>query len=337
MGEAVVRAEGLRKVFEPFPWWLRTMVRTAIREPVVALDGVDLELEAGAVCAVIGPNGAGKSTFFRIVTGLTVPTEGRATVLGMDSSTHSAELRRHIGFMAADDRSLFLQHSCRENLRFHGRMHGFRGPALRAAVDDALTRVGLASVASRSGFALSAGMRARLQLARSILHRPRVLVLDEPTSSVDPVAAAELLDLITRLADEDRVAVLLSSHRLEDIETLRDHVMLLDRGRVLHSGPLEVLRANWRTPRLRLRFSEAEAARRARGILAARKGIDAEPIGDLTLDVPVTGAPGAVLEALDGSLGHLESVSEHRVSLREVLSAITRGTARSIEDRHAVT
>lgn len=331
MGEVVVRAQGIRKVFEPFPWWLRTMVRTPIRERVVALDGVDLELEAGSVCVVIGPNGAGKSTLFRIVTGLTVPTEGRVTVLGMDSATRSAELRRHIGFMAADDRSLFLQHSCQENLRFHGRLHGFRGSALRAAVDDALARVGLASVARRSGFALSAGMRARLQLARSILHRPRVLVLDEPTSSVDPIAAAELLDLITRLAHEDQVGVLVSTHRLEDIERLRDHVMLLDRGKVLHSGPLEALRARWRTPRLRLRFSDAESALRAKRVLAVRKGIDAERIDDRTLEVPATASAGTVLEALDGSLGHLDSVSEHRASLREVLSSIALGTARTIE------
>jgi ABC-2 type transport system ATP-binding protein len=218
---------------------MRLLVRSASLVPVTALDDVTFSLAAGEICAVIGPNGAGKSTLFRILTGLTTPSAGTARVLGMDPVTDAHRIRRQVGFMPAEDRTLFLRHTCRENLRFHGRLQGIDESTLKQRIDDVLDLVGLGEAKDRTGFALSSGMRSRLMLARALVHEPKVLILDEPTGAVDPIGAHEFLELIIKITIERGTATLISSHRLEEIDALRDNVLLLDRGRVVMSGHLE--------------------------------------------------------------------------------------------------
>jgi ABC-2 type transport system ATP-binding protein len=234
-----INVEGLSKVYEPTPPWMRLLVRSASLVPVTALDDVTFSLAAGEICAVIGPNGAGKSTLFRILTGLTTPSAGTARVLGMDPVTDAHRIRRQVGFMPAEDRTLFLRHTCRENLRFHGRLQGIDESTLKQRIDDVLDLVGLGEAKDRTGFALSSGMRSRLMLARALVHEPKVLILDEPTGAVDPIGAHEFLELIIKITVERGTATLISSHRLEEIDALRDNVLLLDRGRVVMSGHLE--------------------------------------------------------------------------------------------------
>jgi ABC-2 type transport system ATP-binding protein len=327
LADPILTVRNLSKTYEPSPLWLRTMLRSSIKDPVVALDGVDLDLDAGRLCVVIGPNGAGKSTLFRVLTGLTTPTSGTATVAGIDCTTRSASLRRAIGFMAADERSLFLRHTCRENLRFHGRLHGIERVSLEERIVDMLDRVGLRGAEDRVGIALSAGMRARLQLARALLHRPKLLILDEPTGSVDPVGSFELLRLIRDIAVTDDTSVLLSSHRLEEIEALQDNVVFLSLGRVVHSGPLDEWRRLWETPRLRLRFASASAATAAADRIGARLGAMVSRSGDVVIDVTTRISAGRVLAALDGDLDDVLDVGEVRLSLGEAMTmAAARGT-----------
>jgi ABC-2 type transport system ATP-binding protein len=184
------------------------------------------------------------------------------------------------------------------------------------------------------GFALSAGMRARLQLARALLHRPRILVLDEPTGSVDPVGAFQLLQLIAQIAQDDATAVFVSSHRLEEIEALRDRIILLDRGQILHAGPLDALRAAWGTSRLRLEFHSVEAAHAAERTLISQLGLDSSSVDDRTLEVRESLPMGQILHALDGSLEHVDSVSETRLSLREVLTLAANGNEAIVGTAH---
>ena len=240
----VVEAHQLSKVYEPTPKWMRLLARSYTKESVVALRDVTLTVAAGQILVVIGPNGAGKSTLFRILTGLTTPSTGRATILGMDPETQAHRIRRLLGFMPAEDRTLILRLTCRENLRFHGRLQGLSEKTLLDKIDSILEVVGLLGAGDWIAFALSSGMRARLMLARAMLHEPQVLILDEPTGSIDPIGAHDFLQLIREVTAKRGIATLISSHRLEEIEALRENVLLLDRGSVIHKGNLNETRGS---------------------------------------------------------------------------------------------
>ncbi len=205
---ASIVVDDVGKTYYPSPGWMKAMVRSNIVQPVVALDGIDFSVEPGEIVAVVGPNGAGKTTTFRILVGLTTPTSGTATIMGHNSEHESVAIRRLVGWMPGDDRSLLMRLTCEENLRFHGRMQGMKGESLKARIAESLELVDLGHAAKKSIFALSAGMRARMQLARALLHDPKVLILDEPTGAVDPVAAHGLINLIMDIVETRRLAAL---------------------------------------------------------------------------------------------------------------------------------
>ena len=232
--QPLVVVDHLTKVYEPSPAWMKLLLKSSITEPVTAVADLSLEVWPGQVFAVVGPNGAGKSTLFRVLTGLITPTSGRVALAGIDVVGDARTARRHIGFMPAEDRSLNLRHTCWQNLAFHGRLQGITASKLGPRIDEVLETVGLGHVPDRTGHALSSGMRARLQLARALLHEPDILILDEPTGTIDPVGAHDLLQLVQRLADERQLAVLLSSHRLEEIDALEDNVLFINKGEVVH-------------------------------------------------------------------------------------------------------
>jgi ABC-2 type transport system ATP-binding protein len=318
----VIAVEQLTKVYEPSPIWLRFLLRTAITSPVTALDGISFQVTAGQICAVVGPNGAGKSTLFRVLSGLTTPTAGTATVMGRDVTTESLAVRRTIGFMPAGDQTIYLRLSCRENLRFHGRLQGMGDRDLDRSISETLALVGLSEAADWVGFALSAGMRARLMLARALLHRPQVLILDEPTGAVDPVGSFDLLQTIQRVAAESGVTVLLSSHRLEEIEALHDQVLLLDRGQCLHFGDLRSLRRVTEIPRIELSFEAGDLAASAAATLSAVQAVQILEVGDRHVTVSTDIGTGRLLESLNGQLVGLCSVREVTLPLRDLLAKI---------------
>lgn len=317
----------LRKVYFPSARWMRLLVRSPIRQPVEALKGIDFEVGPGEMCAVVGPNGAGKTTTFRILVGLTTPSSGEARVNGLDAHHDSLDVRRQIGWMPTEDRSLLMRLTCAENLHFHGKLHGLFGRDLTRKIDEALTMVGLREAASSSVFALSAGMRARLQLARAVIHDPRVLILDEPTASVDPVASYELINVIMATVAERRLTALISSHRLDEIEALRSNVVLLDRGMIRFNGDLDVLRDKMDRLEIEIEFqSEADAA----AGLAHLEGC--EQVDKLTVDRRVIrarllakGTTGAVLARLQPVADRIGHVREHRLPLRELLAEMYLG------------
>ena len=318
----IVEISGVSKVYEPSPLWMKFLLRSAIEQPVHALQDVSLSVRAGEVCAVVGPNGAGKSTLFRILTGLTTPTTGSATILGLDAEHASQQVRGEVGFMPADDRSLFLRHTCAQNLTFHGRLQGVPAAQLQSRISEALEMVGLAHAHSSAGFALSSGMRARLQLARALLHRPKVLILDEPTGSVDPIGAHQLLNLVESLTHELGLAVLLSSHRLEEIEALRDNVAFLDRGRLVHWGPLATLRSLWELPRLSITFKNEAAASEAAECLERFPAAELESREGGSLTVATSMLVGEVLAGLGEHVNEIVAVEEQHMPLRDLLAKL---------------
>jgi len=322
----LVEVDHLSKIYEPSPGWMKVLLRSSISEPVIAVSDLSLEVWPGQLFAVVGPNGAGKSTLFRVLTGLITPTSGRVALAGIDVIGDARKARRHIGFMPAEDRSLNLRHTCWQNLAFHGRLQGIPAGELGPRIDEVLEIVGLGHVPDRTGHALSSGMRARLQLARALLHEPDILILDEPTGTIDPVGAHDLLLLIQRLAAERQLAVLLSSHRLEEIDALEDNVLFINKGEVVHTGSMDSLRDVMEQPILRLRFDSPASARQACDHLTAARDLQVSVDGD---EIHVAGnpTPGVVLSRLGHHLTRLEAVDRSRVPLQELISRLMRGGA----------
>jgi ABC-2 type transport system ATP-binding protein len=310
------------KVYEPTPRWMRAFVRTVIRTPIVALDGVDLVVRAGEICAVVGPNGAGKTTLFRIIVGLTTPTTGRGAVLGLDMEREPEQIRRLVGWMPAEDRSLLMRTTCKENLDLHGRLQGMPARELRPAISRMLETVGLERHRDSIVAGLSAGMKARLRLARALLPSPRVLLLDEPTGAVDPVAAHGILQLITDLVREQRLAVLLSSHRLEEIEALQSHAILLDQGRIRYSGDLAELRRRWERPSLELVLGSGAAAIRLAADLVAA-GVDTTvEAATVRCRLPADASVGELLGGLGSRIRDVQGVREIPMPLRDLIARV---------------
>lgn len=321
--DVVVDIVGVSKIYEPSSAWMKLMLRSALDQSVQALDDVSFSVRRGEICAIVGPNGAGKSTLFRILTGLTTPSSGHATILGRDCTSDARKVRRTLGFMPADDRSLFLRQTCAQNLDFHGRLQGVPVAERRRVIDESLELVGLAHARDRAGFALSTGMRARLQLARALLHRPKVLILDEPTSTVDPIGAHELLNRVQEVSVELELAVLLSSHRLEEIDALGDNALFLDRGQIVHWGALSELRALWETPRLVLEFTAEEAADAGARRLAAT-GLEIDRSDATTLRVSTDQGVGSLLTLLGDGVDAVSSVTTEQMPLRDLLTQLVR-------------
>ena len=213
---AVIRTQALTKVF---PGDIR------------AVDALDLEVDEGEIFGLLGPNGAGKTTTVGMLTTRVIPTSGNATVGGIDVWAHPTQAKQVIGVVSQTntlDRSLTV----RENLYFHGRYFGMSGRAANEAADLALERFRLTDRASADTNALSGGMAQRLMVARSILHRPRILFLDEPSAGLDPQSRLALWEILGELHDAGET-ILLTTHYMEEADRLCDRVAIMDRGRIL--------------------------------------------------------------------------------------------------------
>lgn len=202
--------------------------------PRVALAGVSLEVQPGSITCLAGPNGSGKSTLLKILAGLLRPTSGRAQVLGCEPFAHRERVARAGARFVFAPPALYDQLSARDQALALARMSDPR--VERRAVDAALERVGLGGRASDRVRGYSFGMRQRLALAQALVPRPSLLVLDEPTEGLDPLAVLELREVLRELAAEG-VTVLLASHLLVELEELGDHLLVLDGGEELYQGP----------------------------------------------------------------------------------------------------
>jgi ABC-2 type transport system ATP-binding protein len=324
--------KGLTKLYEPTPRWMRVFARTHIRETVRALDGIDLVVGEGEICAIVGPNGAGKTTLFRIIVGLTTASDGTGSVLGLDVGRDSEQIRQVVGWMPAEDRSLLMRATAKENLQLHGRLQGMPRKLLAQRISQVLDMVNLLPQTNTVVAGMSAGMKARLRLARALLPGPRALILDEPTGAVDPIAAHGLLTLIMDLVQREKLAVLISSHRLEEIEALQSQALLMDRGRVKYAGDLDSLRTEWETPQLELVFGEAETARQAAVELIAL-GVDVAADGvRLTCRQRSHGKVGAILAGLGPLAASVQHVREIPMPLRDLIAQVYQHDSR-VESR----
>jgi ABC-2 type transport system ATP-binding protein len=204
------------------------------RRTCTALAGVTLKIEAGDRIAVLGPNGAGKTTLLKLIGGLLLPTGGEIIVKGFSTLDHNSEARRSVGFVLNEERSFFWRLTGVQNLEFFGALDNLWGSDLRDRIRELITLVGLDDSADKQIAAYSSGMKQRLALARGLIAEPGVLILDEPTRTLDPVACDELIDLIlSRIHRDSQKTLLIATHRLEEAVTLCNKVLVIDRGRLL--------------------------------------------------------------------------------------------------------
>jgi len=209
---------------------------------VRALDGLSLSVQPGTIFGLLGPNGAGKSTTVRTLTTLSRPDSGSARVVGIDVLAKPVRVRHAIG-VVAQKHGLDPEATGRENLVLQGEFYGITGGDLRRRVGEALERFGLADAADRQAKTYSGGMQRRLDLAMGLIHRPQVLFLDEPTTGLDPEARAEIWGEIQRLAREERMTILLTTHYLEEADRLASQLAIVDRGRIVARGTPDELKA----------------------------------------------------------------------------------------------
>lgn len=220
----------LGKTFRPPPRWMRFGDR-ALPHPVRALSDVTLEVNTSQVFGLLGPNGAGKTTLLKVLATLVLPTEGRAVVYGADVVKDGHEVRRMVGLTSGDERGFYWRLTGKENLEFFAGLRGLSPRAVRRGTDAVLELVGLSQAAREVVARYSTGMRQRLALARALLGDPPLLLLDEPTRSLDPEATDKVRVLLRGLAQSGRT-ILIATHALAEAAAVCDRVAIIAGGRV---------------------------------------------------------------------------------------------------------
>jgi ABC-2 type transport system ATP-binding protein len=299
-------------------------LRKTYRGGVRALDGLGFEVEAGTIFGLLGPNGAGKSTTVKILTTLSRADAGEARVAGLDVVRNAEQVRRSIGVVGQRP-GLDPDATGRENLEMQAEIYGVHGAGRRRRVDDLLERVGLAEAAGRLAKTYSGGMQRRLDVALGLVHRPQVLFLDEPTTGLDPEARAELWREIERLAREEEMTILLTTHYLEEADRLASRLVIVDRGRVVAEGSPEELKSELRGDTVQVELVES---RNGDAVAAVER---LAGVSELTLD-------GRLLRArVDDGAAAIPSVISalERSGLRVASATVARPSLDDVYLRHA--
>jgi ABC-2 type transport system ATP-binding protein len=294
-------------------------LRKAYPPDVQALDGLSLAVQAGTIFGLLGPNGAGKSTTVRILTTLSRPDGGSARVAGIDVLAEPVRVRHAIG-VVGQKHGIDPEATGRENLVLQGELYGITGRDLKRRAGEALERFGLAEAAERQAKTYSGGMQRRLDLAMGLIHRPQVLFLDEPTTGLDPEARADIWREIERLARDELMTILITTHYLEEADRLASQLAIVDRGRIVVQGTPDELKSELEGDTIQVELVDGQDA-------AARLALEGVGgVGDTALDGRVLHARArdggtaipAVLAALDAHGVKAAAVRLARPSLDDV-------------------
>ncbi|HSW49726.1 MAG TPA: ABC transporter ATP-binding protein, partial [Bryobacteraceae bacterium] len=276
-----------------------------------ALSSVSLEVRQGEIYGLLGPNGSGKSTLFRILSTMMAPTAGRATVAGFDVAAAPDKVRRQVGVIF-QSQSLDRKLSVAENLRAQGHLFGLTGAPLKARMAEILARLGLADRRNDLINSLSGGLRRRVEVAKALLHEPKVLLMDEPSTGLDPGARRELWQYIEELRTVKGVTVLLTSHILDEAERC-DRLLLLHQGRAVAEGAPAALKARIGGDVVVLDIAEPGALREQ---IAARFGVDPK-VSDGALRVEIANGHRFITEVVEAFPGLIRSVALHKPTLED--------------------
>ena len=297
-----------------------SLVRTF--KDVHAVQGINLRVEPGEIYGFLGPNGAGKSTTIHMLTTLLPPTSGTAFVAGYDIVKDGPAVRGSIG-AALQEAALDPYLTGREHLRLQSGLHGIPKREREERGDELLTRVGLTRAADRKVQTYSGGMKRRLDLALALVHRPRILFLDEPTTGLDPQSRNALWTEVDRLAKDEGVTVFLTTQYLEEADVLADRVGIIDHGKIVAEGTPEELKATIGRPTVVATPKEAEQLERATTILARFGEPTRASPGATAVMLNGKGDLADVLRALDGEGILVDDLRLHAPSLDDVFLAKT--------------
>ena len=313
MTEAAIEARGLVREFKKGPR---------------AVDGIDLRVEAGEVYGFLGPNGAGKSTTVHMLTTLLPPTAGTARVGGHDVETEGPAVRALIG-AALQEAALDPFLTGREHMKLQTAMHGMSGDEGRSRTDTLLERVGLTQAADRRVRGYSGGMKRRLDLALALVHRPRILFLDEPTTGLDVQSRSALWAEVQRLAADRGVTVFLTTQYLEEADVLADRVGIIDQGRIVAEGTPEALKDEIGRPSVEATPAEPDQLAPMKAVLARfGEAVAGSPKGAAVRLSGGEAQLAEVVRALDAENIKIQDLQLHAPTLDDVFLA---KTGRSLE------
>jgi len=290
---------------------------------VTALDHLTFEVKPGEVFGLLGPNGAGKSTAIKILTTLTRPDSGTATVAGYNVRGRPDRVRRAIGVISQKSGADPLA-TGRDNVMLQGRLYGMSGSALKQQVASVLSRMDLTQAADRAVKTYSGGMQRRLDVALGLVHRPSVLFLDEPTTGLDPEARAALWQEISKLSADDGLTILLTTHYLEEADRLAARLALVDKGKVVAAGTPDAMKNQLRGDAVHIQLGALPAAaeqEQLRAAIAAVQGVQEISLDGRRLSARAddgAAAVPAVLAALDRAGALVAAVTVARPSLDDV-------------------
>jgi ABC-2 type transport system ATP-binding protein len=278
----------------------------------VALSHVGFQVKKGEIFGLLGPNGGGKSTLFRILSTMMVPSEGRATIAGHDVVRDSPAVRRRVG-VVFQTQSLDKALTVEENLRSQGHLHGLSGAGLRERMERALKRLGIADRRKDLVETLSGGLRRRVEIAKALLHRPEVLLMDEASTGLDPSARRDLSRHVETLREQEGVTILLTTHILEEADRC-DRLVLLHQGKVVTQGSPRELRARIGGDVVVL---EAADSHSLAGRIEQRFGLH-PTVMDGQVRVEIPNGHRFITEVVEAFPGAIDSVGLHKPTLEDV-------------------
>jgi ABC-2 type transport system ATP-binding protein len=308
---------------------IRTRGLTKHYDDLVAVDHLDLDIHAGEIFGLLGQNGAGKTTTILMLLGLTEPTAGSARVVGLDPSRGPLQVKRRVGYMP-DSVGFYSDLTGRENLRYTARLNRLPRDLTESTIDEVLDQVGLSDRADDKTDTYSRGMLQRLGIADALVKDPDVLILDEPTTAIDPLGVTEVLDLLRRLVRERGMAILLSSHLLNQVQSVCDRIGIFASGRLIGQGTMDQLAERFgdgrREIEVGLDLPEGADDSHARSVLTAVPGVSSLDDGPRPGDPwTLTVAPGS--DPIAVRTGILAAVAAEGLPLASI-----RAVTPSLED-----
>jgi ABC-2 type transport system ATP-binding protein len=290
-----------------------------------AVDRLSLEVPMGSIFGFLGPNGAGKTTTINLLLGLLAPTSGRAAVLGFDTSEHPDKVRAHTGALLEDD-GIYEQLTVEENLGFYGRVWRLSPQEVRTRIEELLNHLGLWDRRTDRAGTWSQGMKRRLALARTLLHRPEVVFLDEPTAGLDVMAATDVREDLAGLASQAGITIFLTTHNMVEAERLCDQIAVIRAGKLVAVGKPDALRSK-ASPQVVVigRGFTDEVQRR----LVAHPGVVGASVEDdrLTIDLAHSMIAAPLVQILVGAGAEIEEVNQPRASLEEAFMTLMQEEA----------